>query len=127
MENTPFRHLTLMFALALLAALAWGCKFDDSAFEGMVQSCDADAGSNVCGVGNECVGGFCVPIGANFNTDVIATEVVEGNPCGDMVCGLTQECCGLNNCVDLDSDPANCGGCNTRCRIGEVCTAGVCD
>jgi hypothetical protein len=37
--------------------------------------------------------------------------------------GLTS-CSG--SCVDLQADPANCGGCKTMCGNGQVCGAGAC-
>jgi hypothetical protein len=31
-----------------------------------------------------------------------------------------------NACINQDTDPMNCGGCNQRCASGEVCVAGNC-
>jgi hypothetical protein len=36
----------------------------------------------------------------------------------------TTECSGV--CVDITSDPRNCGACGTRCRLNAVCQAGTC-
>ena len=38
--------------------------------------------------------------------------------------GLTR-CGGV--CVDLQTDPRNCGSCGTRCQFFEACSAGMCD
>ena len=29
-------------------------------------------------------------------------------------------------CVNAQTDPNNCGGCDVRCQTGQTCTAGVC-
>jgi hypothetical protein len=58
-----------------------------------------------------------------------ATATCAAGDCG-FTCedGLT-ECSG--GCVDLDTDPANCGSCNNRCvsracQNGACCTTGTC-
>jgi hypothetical protein len=40
-------------------------------------------------------------------------------------CGTGSNRCG-NACVNLSTDPANCGSCGTRCGLGEFCEAGAC-
>ncbi len=57
------------------------------------------------------------------------------NPCDSVTCGSSQLCnrgecipncqsvetaCG-RICVDLKKSAQHCGGCNTKCRSGEVC------
>ena len=37
------------------------------------------------------------------------------------------DCCTGQGCVDLATDPANCGRCGTICGPGEVCSGGVCN
>src|SRR5262249_13709994 len=32
----------------------------------------------------------------------------------------------VGQCVDLESDPNNCGGCNVQCDSGHTCVAGAC-
>ena len=34
--------------------------------------------------------------------------------------------CGGGECLDLESDPNNCGGCDVLCPSGTVCSGGVC-
>ena len=42
-----------------------------------------------------------------------------------VVCGGGSARCG-NNCVDLRSDPNNCGGCGNKCAGGQVCNKSTC-
>lgn len=44
---------------------------------------------------------------------------------GDQVCSMAMTTCG-GDCVDTQSDPANCGGCGNACEAGDVCSAGQC-
>ncbi len=45
-------------------------------------------------------------------------------------CSSVQACCASstsgNRCVDVFSDPANCGGCGNVCAVGQVCVAQMC-
>jgi len=54
---------------------------------------------------------------ADLGVDLPAAD---GGPCGPgtVRCGGT--------CVDTNSDPAHCGGCNQPCDPGELCSAGSC-
>jgi len=67
-----------------------------------------------CGTTASCEGGTCVPI----------------DPCPEGDCG--RECapgrtdCGGAECVDLESDPADCGACGNACAADEVCSKGAC-
>ena len=36
------------------------------------------------------------------------------------------ETCGGTLCVDVESDPAHCGGCDESCAPGQLCSAGSC-
>ncbi|MFZ5787750.1 MAG: MXAN_6577-like cysteine-rich protein [Acidobacteriota bacterium] len=47
--------------------------------------------------------------------------------CGDdtVSCPTGQQMCN-NQCVNLDSNPSNCGACGTTCKTGETCSAGKC-
>ena len=53
-----------------------------------------------CGAGHECVAGKCEPT------------------CSGTVCG--------GACVDLTSDPHNCGACGAACPAGDTCQEGAC-
>lgn len=41
-------------------------------------------------------------------------------------CGFCESCCGVGNCVDLDSDVNNCGACGISCGPGEQCCSATC-
>src|SRR5690606_12697461 len=41
-------------------------------------------------------------------------------------CTGTETLCGEGNCVDLSSDPRNCGACGIACASGEACVDGAC-
>ena len=45
--------------------------------------------------------------------------------CGSSSCPSHFKTCG-NACVDIYTDPANCGACGTACGGGQVCSAGAC-
>lgn len=105
-----------------------------------------------CSPEAECVDGRCVPCPEGYGTcgssvgpqcttplDTIDNCGVCGRVCGstefcvDQICqpcpvGLTG--CFHRACVDLQSDPTNCGACGARCLDGltstAVCAAGVC-
>lgn len=74
-------------------------------------------GKNIC---------YCVPIG-EICTDT--RECCDGR-CLNGVCALggctpPQTLCGNNTCVNLQSDPKNCGSCGRACPAGEVCNIGL--
>lgn len=54
-----------------------------------------------------------------------STDVVSEPDVSPPVCGIGQVLCGTL-CLDVSSDPNNCGGCNVMCAMGEVCAAGDC-
>jgi hypothetical protein len=72
-----------------------------------------------CGPGEDCIGGECIS-----TCDPECDPVLK--VCNDGVCvcraGLSL-CNGA--CVDLQTDPDDCGECNTRC-MGNPCAAGTC-
>jgi hypothetical protein len=106
----------------------------------------------VCGAGEACIGGACVPppvgnpcaagltdcggtcvdlaghaghCGACFNSCPLG-GVCQGGVCGGLICldGLTN-CYGA--CVDIYSDPDHCGGCEYACYVdGATCVNGQC-
>ncbi|TNE46029.1 MAG: hypothetical protein EP343_25005 [Deltaproteobacteria bacterium] len=61
-----------------------------------------------------CVAGGC-PAGTECIQETLCLTVC---PTGMTRCGLL--------CTDLQLDKANCGGCGTACKTGEVCAAGLC-
>ena len=98
---------------------------------------DGDNAGCVCDDGYRAEGLSCVPVGADGDADVDGDDEqdidsdadsgldgdVEAGPCSS--CEPDEECCG-EACVDLDSDPANCGECGLTCEVGEVCDDGTC-
>ena len=40
-------------------------------------------------------------------------------------CGILAQCGG--SCVDLQTDPLNCGGCGDTCKADQVCVDGNCE
>jgi hypothetical protein len=107
-------------------------------------SCDVAAGGCVntpisCDDDDPCTTDSCNPATGCVNTLVTCED--DGNVCTDEICdssaggcirrpvvcdpGLT--CCAPSTgCVDLRSDPANCGECGNRCRAGDECLRGRC-
>jgi hypothetical protein len=51
--------------------------------------------------------------------------VTDAGPPQDAACAAGDNLCG-NVCVDLTSDPGNCGVCNHACAAGDVCVNAVC-
>jgi hypothetical protein len=76
---------------------------------GTCSFCPADlapCGNGCCPSGEICVDGVCQP--------------GPGDPCppGTALCG--------GQCVDIGSDPFNCGVCGNVCPVGHVCFVGIC-
>ncbi|HEY3352476.1 MAG TPA: hypothetical protein VGQ83_04455 [Polyangia bacterium] len=76
-------------------------------------SCYADADTNHCGLSCRA----CTVSGTG------TVGCVDGQ-C-EITCGTGFTKCGLN-CVDLDNDPNNCGGCTHKCPSGQVCRGRIC-
>lgn len=68
----------------------------------------------VCATGEACVEGVCGGTASPAPT------------AGGISCQLGTMACGLN-CVDTNSDNANCGGCGTVCGSGSSCVNGACE
>lgn len=64
-----------------------------------------------CMAGEACVTGVCTCNGA------------DGGVGGECPAGLS---CTASGCIDVMTDPSNCGTLGTVCRAGETCTAGMC-
>jgi hypothetical protein len=75
----------------------------------------SDAGECVsgpsCPQGDECQAVECTKEGCSYSA------VPDGTSCGEV---SALRCCG-GQCVDISSDPQNCGGCNTECFMGQEC------
>ena len=56
---------------------------------------------------------------------VASKDLAQGGCNGAPPCQTGQACC-AGACIDVTSDPANCGNCNTACDTGETCAAGQC-
>ncbi|WP_437734843.1 MXAN_6577-like cysteine-rich protein [Sorangium sp. So ce1335] len=67
---------------------------------------------NACAEGQQCAEGRCDGGG-------------EGGGGGDEACSEEETACG-GLCVNLDTDPRNCGDCDVQCEAGEVCDDGYC-
>ncbi|MBC8071898.1 MAG: hypothetical protein IAG13_26460 [Deltaproteobacteria bacterium] len=88
------------------------CADTDACTEG--DSCDG-AGScvpgEICPSDNPCTTSSCID-------GACAVEAVDdGSSCG---AAASARCCG-GTCVDISSDTAHCGGCNTQCSEGLEC------
>ncbi len=90
------------FCLASLGLLAAGCLSDDA----LLLQCETD---DDCGADATCVYRVCLP---NDETIIIDGEACENDltPCGDL-------------CVDVNSDPENCGRCGGVCADAPQQTA----
>lgn len=127
-----------MTRVTLLLSLSFGCspEIKDDWF-----TCDLAAGRG-CPEGQSCVAGRCRTGGIDagrldagaFDAGVFdagstrdAGPVVDpdaGPECSiDDDCGPSRNCCN-GACTSIDSDPANCGRCDTDC---DVCVMGACD
>lgn len=73
-------------------------------------------GSHCCTNTQEFITGFCICQSLGFGC--------QGD--GDCCSATTGGCCG-DLCVDLDSDPLNCGTCGRHIPVGAVCTGGAPD
>src|SRR3954447_26501582 len=86
---------------------------------GLSQADDADADGAckpVCGACQTCQRGHCHKSKQGKKHCRRGTCVA--TPPGTVSCG--------GACVDLTSDPRNCGSCGTRCSVNQTCNAGTC-
>jgi hypothetical protein len=117
------------------------CDDDNACTE---DSCDVAQGGCVftpisCDDSNPCTDDSCDRVTGCVNTPVICPD--DGNVCTDNICDrgaggcITRPvqcdggrtCCPpTTGCVDLSSDPRNCGECGNRCRAGDDCLRGRC-
>jgi hypothetical protein len=85
-----------------------------------------------CVAGLQCVGNFCVPIGTSETGDPGDGDSGDGDSgdgdpsdSGDGDCDPGMSFC-AGKCVDPQSHPLHCGGCDMACEGGEVCVDGNC-
>jgi hypothetical protein len=70
-----------------------------------------------CTPASVCEGGACLA------SDYASCGCVHA---GDPGCGPGTNCCGSGQCVDLTTNPANCGACGVLCATGQTCLGGLC-
>lgn len=92
------------------------------------QSGTACEDGDLCTQGDVCQGGRCTP-GPSCESDdpcetgqcleggCVFTPLDDGASCGPTAAA---RCCS-GTCVDISTDPAHCGGCNTACDPGQGC------
>ncbi len=92
-------------------------------------ACTTDAD---CIGGNACISGVCalnfVDAGAGDAAfDSLSPDASIGfDAAADApVCAAGETLCG-SVCIDVSSDPDNCGACGTACPTGQICSEGVC-
>lgn len=91
----------------------WKCKNDAAAAENNL--CDAD--SDVCTVGDKCVGGFCAP-GVDFDCTGRDDECVTG---------ICFENAGTPDCTTQNrTNGTDCNADSNGCTIGDHCFGGIC-
>jgi hypothetical protein len=97
-------------------------------------ACVCGPGRSLCANSNTCVDltmdpnhcGFC---NVAYGTD----QLCDGGQCATDICSpvpplpppVGREAC-ARSCVDLASDPSNCGACGSVCSGGQVCADGLC-
>jgi hypothetical protein len=96
-----------------------------------------------CSNGAICDGGVCLDDAGAFDYCVADSDCPQGTLCNSNYSGCSPPTCGSGNqlcsgdgggwccgteCVDIFSDPENCGGCANLCPValGAVCTNGGC-
>jgi hypothetical protein len=114
------------------------------------KSIDTSQDSNNCGgcgracpSGTACMSSLCTNGGQIGGCGNPGQTCPMGYVCDAMICvtstcsdatasyacltpsSTTGVCCG-SSCVDVSSDPMNCGGCSTPCAAGKTCQLGAC-
>ncbi len=46
--------------------------------------------------------------------------------CGASCCEAGSACCGGDTCLDVSTDPHNCGKCDKKCNANQICESGEC-
>ncbi len=92
---------------------------------------------NTCNTGQICVGGRCVSSNRDLGDRCDTNEQCTGRPglrCRGVapntycMCPNDQVLCNPESagCIDVKTDPANCGGCGRRCPNNQICSGGRC-
>lgn len=105
----------------------------------MNADCVEACGGVICSDAQSCCGDACVYIQTDpKNCGGCGNECSEGEICNNGTCekitcdpeceeGYT--CCQIGyekKCIDLNSDPQNCGSCGNKCGLNETCKNGTC-
>ena len=69
-----------------------------------------------CLSGQTCGNGQCLLVTCSASTQSQSCGLAGGSP---------GSCCGIG-CVDINTDPSNCGGCGQHCASGQTCNGGRC-
>jgi len=91
-------------------------------------ACSSYCPKKPCPSGTAC--GFLTYVDPGYCYIDACSAATEGQPCGrplPLTFALfgTTVCCS-STCLDLSSDPANCGSCGHACGTGELCLGGFC-
>ena len=73
---------------------------------------------NVCPASQDCIGGQCQPPCDDPCHELVNNVCVLKDPGKDTICN--------GACVDITTDPNNCGGCGNVCPAGQDCVNGAC-
>lgn len=79
--------------------------------------CDACDTAGVCVAGAMCLSRDPCEVGACVMAACVFMPAVDGTGCGATA---ADRCC-AGACVDISTDPLNCGGCGTDCELDEAC------
>jgi len=102
------------------------CRCADSGQEQCNRQCidvtgdrnNCGACGNVCPAGQDCIGGQCQPPCDDPCHELVNNVCVLKDPGKDTICN--------GACVDITTDPNNCGGCGNVCPAGQDCVNGAC-
>lgn len=88
-----------------------------------VGGADAGVSAGRSSTGGSSTAGSSTGDSGSGGTGVAGTSGIA--TCGTVQCSDTDTCCN-SVCVDLSSDPSNCGACTTLCANGQACVSGIC-